>query len=300
MKPLLSMLLLLLQLPAEAALEARWWSLSAGTEGTWHQDQNPIMFRDAQGRTASLYGGAGAGNRWTLLGGFSRQDLWQDWWSYRGLTRMAVAKVAVGSHWGVELLGHSTTAFQETWYGADAQAPDSAVHSEASNWGAGAGLNWCPNPFNEDIETIGLRVLRAPVMAANSKASRHPAMEVALARKGARGDWYVEEKVGLLGNRKQAKTKVAALVAIAARRGSLGLQGRAMVGRQAHWFEAERLVVHDGASDLRSAASLGLSWQLWKGLSVEGSVGQDRTEDSRSRWAFASLRWTQLHWATLE
>lgn len=297
--PLLTMLLFMLLAPAMARMESRWWTVSTGGEATWHHDGDPVMFHEARGRTASLYAGAGAGSRWSLLAGIQRMDLWQDWWSYQGLTRMGLAKVAVGAHWGVEALGHATSQSQTTWYGSDAQAPDSELHAKGTQWAAGAGLTWCPDPTREMLQTLSLRLLRASSKA-DSADGRPWAGELAVAGWGTWGEWFVEEKVALLGNRLGARNQVAGLFNLAARRGRLGVQARVMGGAQDHWFEAERLVVHDSATELRSAASLGLSWQLWKGLSVEGSVGQDQTEASRSRWAFASLRWTHQHWAPLE
>lgn len=297
--PLLAMLLLWDPAPSWALMESRWWTLSSGGEATWHHDGDPVMFQDAQGRTASLYAGAGAGKRWSMLGGIQRMDLWQEWWRYRGLTRMGLGKVAVGAHWGVEVLGHATTHFQDTWYGSDAQAPDSALHTEGTQWTAGAGLSWCPDPIREMPQTLSLRLMRASSKA-DSGGGRPWSGELAVAGWGSWGEWFVEEKVAVLGNRRRARNQVAGLFNLAARRGRLGVQARVMAGAQDHWYEAERLVVHDGATELRSAVSLGLSWQLWKGLGVEGSVGQDQTEASRSRWAFASLRWTHQHWAPLE
>jgi|GEM_PF-2479382 len=297
---ILSMILFCLGLRAEAALETRWWSLSTGAEATRHHDQDPVMFQDATGRSGSVFASAGAGNRWMMMGGVTDLRLEQDWWDYRGITRMGVARVALTPALGLEALGYSATGFQDTRYGSSATLPDSILHAGSTAWGAGLGITWCPTPLDPLVESVHVNMLR--VRSADNGAGRQGLWsgECQLSRTEQWGEWGTREQVGLLGNRQGSESKVAGTFRLEAWRGRLGLHARAMAGRVDSWYEAERLVVHDGGAELRGSFAAGASWQAWRGLSVEGSAGQDQNAASRSRWAFVALRWTHQIWTPLD
>lgn len=287
---------MLLASSARAGMEAHWWSMSAGGESTVHHDSDPVMFDDAHGRTASLYASAGQGSRWLAMAGYSNQELEQNWWDYRGITRMGLVRVGLGPTWGLETLGWSATGFQDTRYGSSAASPDSTLQSRSHSLGAGGGVVWCPGPYDPVLQTFTLRVLK--VKADPGKGSGMWAGELTLSRADLSEEWATRQQVGLLGSRSGQESKVAGVLRVEASRGRLGLHLRGMAGQLDSWYEPERLIVHDGMEELRSALSGGISWQLWKGLGLELGAGQDHTAASRSRWAFASMRWTHQVWVS--
>jgi len=274
--PLLLLLSLLLCDTARS-MESRWWSLTAGGETARHADDDPYFLRGATGWTRSLYGSAGAGERWLAVAGLGDQRVRQDTWDWRGIRRMTWLQAALTPAWGAEALGFSTTAFMDS--------------AQVHEWSAGGGLSWCPAPAA--AAPLALKIRLARLSFVGDPGGRPLAAELNLVRRTTSGS----QRLGLLLNRARGVVKTAGLVRVEHAQGNWSGRVTALLGHQDRWFDAERLVVHDGARELKASLESGMSWRAWKGLSLEGSAGWEKAQGAESRWLFAGLKWKHQVWA---
>ena len=268
------------------ALETRWWSVTAGAEATRYADENPYLFRDAEGWTRSLFGSAGAGARWLGAAGLTDQRIRQESWSFHALKRSLWLSGALSPAWGLEMMGVSSST-RMSW-------PDPGSNSVGRHgWVAGGGLTWCPAPAATAPLMVNARAMRLRQAAPSAPEGTPLTAELNLARRAEHGN----QRLGLLASRVGGETKVAGLARASSSFGRLDLHASLLVGHQDQWFDVERLVVHDGLQELRSSLGAGLSWRAWKGLSVEGSAGWEKVQGSENRWLFVGVKWSHRVWA---
>jgi hypothetical protein len=283
---LLLLMLLLTRTACAGGLEARWLSAAAGAEITRYADEDPYMFQGAEGRTRSLYGSAGTGTRWLVAAGFSDQRITQDSWRFHGLKRSLWVVGAPSPSWGVEVMGVSTSTGMK-WPTAGATSTD-----HESGWTLGTGLNWCPQLDVAAPVLLNVRVYKTRAADLATQETAFKSGELNLQRRSAGGS----QRIGLLASRVESDNKAAVLLRSTWSRGRLDAHASVLTGHLDNWFDVEKLVLHDGALELKSLASAGVGWSCWKGLSLEASAGWEKVSGSESRWLFLAARWTQKWW----
>jgi len=273
--------------PSAAGLEERWAHVGGGGEWTRHADEDPTFFDDAEGWTRTAHASAGAGSRWLVAVSASDQRLRQEWWSYRGIRRSAWLAAALTPRVGLEVFGLGTSGWMR-W-------PDpAAVRREgATGWSWGGGLTWCPRPEEDAPVLVNARLrLTGPADAAGAER-RVTSAELNLTRLGAGGS----QRLGVLVSREEGRNRGAMLARATKRLGRLQLRADGLAGHQVEWLDVERLVLHDGARELRGMATGGLAWDVWRGFALESSAGWEKVEGHESRWLYLGARWTWRTWS---
>jgi hypothetical protein len=272
------------------ALESHWWSLTAGVETAGMADADTSFFHAAQGWTRSAYLSGGMGLRWMGAAGISDQRLSQDRWSWRGIRRMVWLKDSLDTRWGIEVLGHTSTAFES------ARVPTLGgvltLQDRDHGWSAGGGLSYCPWPWRTTLWKVEGRALRLRGNDLLDQATRLWTGELALSRQS----WSGRQHLGLLVNRRGRRTQLAGLARAEQVMGAWSGNASLMLGHQEAWYDVEKLVVHDGLRELKVSAGAGLEWRAWKGLSLEGSAGWEKSQGVENRWIFGALKWTHQVW----
>lgn len=281
-------LLLLTRLAGAGELESRWQSLEGAGEWTRYADTTPTLFRDAEGWTRSLFATGGAGARWLAAAGVSDQRIEQETWSFRGLKRSLWLARALSPGWGVEAYGQSSSTSM-SW-----PVLGGLRTSSDHGWSLGGGLNWCPRPEAAAPLTWNGRLLTMR-SAYPSTPEKGMAGELNLGRRQGSGG----QRLGLLVSRTGEDWKVAGLARGDWARGRLEVGASALAGHQDNWLDVERLVLHDGTKELKAAASLGIGWRIWSGLSLRSSAGWEKVAGSESRWVYLGVRWTRRTWAVV-
>jgi hypothetical protein len=272
---------------AAAGLEERWTQVGGGGEWSRHADEDPYFFADAQGWTRSVHAGAGAGSRWLLALSAGDQRLRQEWWTYRGIRRGAWLATAISARTGVEVVGLGTSSWMR-WTDLGGVRRDSA-----SGWTLGTGVTWCPHPEDPAPTLLNVRLrLSNPADAAQAD-QRVGSAELNLVRTAPGST----QRLGLLASRADGRTLGAVLARTTHSLGRWQIRLDGLAGHQEHWLDVERLVLHDGARELRGMATGGLAWNLWRGLALEGSAGWEKVEGHESRWLYLGGRWTWSDWA---
>jgi hypothetical protein len=272
--------------PVRAGLEERWAQVGGGGEWTRHADEDPYFFRDAKGWTRTLHASAGAGSRWLAALSASDQRLDQEWWSHRGLRRGAWLAGALTPRLGLEAFGLGSSGWMR-WVDATG-----ARRESTTGWSLGGGLTWCPRPQDPAPVLVNARLrLTRPADAAGAER-RVGSAELNLTRLGAGGS----QRLGLLVSRADGRNRGAVLARATRRLGRLQLRADGLAGYQDEWLDVERLVLHDGSRELRGMATGGASWDLWRGLTLEGSAGWEKVEGHESRWLYLGGRWTWRGW----
>ncbi|MDP2360578.1 MAG: hypothetical protein Q8O14_07480 [bacterium] len=296
-------LLLLLVLSggrARAAMEHRWLTLGGGLEAARYADEDPFRFQRAKAFSSSLFGSAGAGERWLAAAGWTDQRLRQegsaawleeDGWEYRGLQRTLWLTRAVTPGWGVEALGHGSST-RLAWTEAG-RAREESRHG----WLVGGGLSWSPHPATGRPLVLGIRLARLRPAHREAEGGRIHVAELNLRRPLGAGSG----RIALLATRSEEGLKLAGLARGAAvvGAGRLGLHASLLAGRLDHWYDVERLVVHDGPRPLRAAIGVGLDFKMGAGWSLSAATGWERVEDHESRWLYLGTRWSRQIWAVV-
>lgn len=272
---------------ARAGLEERWIQVGGGGEWTRHADEDPYFFHDADGWTRSLHASAGAGSRWLAALSVADQRLDQEWWSYRGIRRGAWLAGALTPRVGLEAFGVGTSGWMR-W-----PEPAAVRREGATGWSLGGGLTWCPRPEEDAPVLVNARLrLTRPADAAGAER-RITSAELNLVRLGKTGS----QRLGLLLSREDGSNRGAVLARATRRLGRLQLKADALAGHQVEWLDVERLVLHDGARELRGMATGGLAWDVWRGFALESSAGWEKVEGHESRWLYLGGRWTWRTWS---
>jgi hypothetical protein len=279
-------------LASSAGVNQEWWRLSTDVEASRYSDDDPEMYDGAEGQTQSLYLSAGRGISWLALG-VSHQNLDQEYldslmetstWSHRATRAMFVAKPTFaafqGHVAGFYSKGRAGWGGQGLQIGAKRWFPECRI-LRSIDLRMGWSKHSLDSGTSSDSWGYELQKLTQWTLSTN----------LTLPTQGFRTE------VALLGSRRGSLSRGAVLLRLSSNPdASLTWNVDVLRGSQETWFDADRLVIHDGSRPMEGLFSLGLSQTLRGGFSLHGSTGIEIDRGHRSQWVHLGLAYRRLRW----